>query len=87
MEIYTNNDKVMFIYSDDEELFQKWRGTWNRITKLIVINNAPDIVKSNSNNDEFIMADVHENTSFIEGNYENALVTVQILFLMNILTH
>ena len=76
MEIYTNNDKVMFIYSDDEQLFQKCRETWNRITKLIGINNAPDIVKSNSNNDEFIIADVHENTSFIEGNYENELVIV-----------
>ena len=70
MEIHTNDDKVIFIYSDDEELFKKCREIWNRITKLIGMNNSPDFLKTNSNNDEFIMADVHENTSFIEGNYE-----------------
>ena len=76
MEIYTNDDKVMFVYSDDERLFKECRGIWNRITKLISINNAPDFVKTNSNDDEFIMTDVHENTSFIEGNYENELAIV-----------
>ena len=37
MEIYTSNDKVMFIYSDDEELFKKCRKIWNKITKLITL--------------------------------------------------
>ena len=76
MEIYTNNDKVMFIYSDDKELFKKLRKIWNRITKLIGINNAPDFVKTDSNNDKFIMADVDKNTSFVEGNYEDKSVIV-----------
>ena len=76
IEIFTNDDKVMFIYSDDKELFKKCREIWNKITKLIGINNAPDFVKTNSNDDEFIMVDVHENTSFIEDNYENELVIV-----------
>ena len=44
MEIYTSNDKVMFIYSDDEELFKKCRKIWNKITKLIGINNASGFV-------------------------------------------
>ena len=32
IEIYTNDDKVMFIHSDDKELFKKCREIWNRIT-------------------------------------------------------
>ena len=76
MEIYTNDDKVMSIYSDDEELFKKCKKIWNKVTKLIGINNAPGFAKTNSNGEESIMADVHENTSFIEDNYENELVIV-----------
>ena len=66
----------MFIYSDEKELFKKCREIWHRITKLIGINNALDFVKTNANDDEFIMVDVHENTSFIEGHYENEFVIV-----------
>ena len=65
---YTKNNRVMYIYSDDKELFRKCREIWNKITKLMGINNAPDFVKTNFYNDEFIIADVHENTSFAEGN-------------------
>ena len=66
----------MFIYSDGKELFKTSREIVNRTIKLIGINDVPDFVKTNSNDDEFIMADVHENTSFIEGKYENELVIV-----------
>ena len=66
----------MFIYSDEKELFKKCREIWHKITKLIGINNALDFVKTNANDDEFIMVDVHENTSFIEGHYENEFVIV-----------
>ena len=61
----------MSTYSDDKELFKKCREIWNRITKLIGINNGPDFVRTDFYNDEFIMADVHENTSFSEGNCGN----------------
>ena len=40
------------------------------------INTAPDFVRTDSDDDEFIMADVNKNTSFVEGNYENELVIV-----------
>ena len=30
---------------------------------------APDFVRTDSDDDEFIMADVHKNTSFVEGNF------------------
>ena len=51
----------MFIHYVDKKLLKKCREIWNRITKLIGINNAPDFVRTNSDDDEFIMADVHEN--------------------------
>ena len=71
---FTNNDRVMFIYTNDKEVFKKCREIWNKITELIVTNNAPDFVKTNSDDDEIIIANVHENTSFVEGNYENEVV-------------
>ena len=65
---FTNNDRVMFIYNDDKEFFYKCREIWNKITELIGINNALDFVRTNFYDDGFIIADVHKNTSFVEGN-------------------
>ena len=65
---FTNNDRVMFIYNDDKDFFYKCREIWNKITELIGINNALDFVRTNFYYDEFIIADVHKNTSFVEGN-------------------
>ena len=50
---------------------KKCREIWNRISKIIGISNAPDSVRINFYNDEFIIAEVHENTSLVEGNYGN----------------
>ena len=68
----------MFIQSDDKELFRKIRKIWNKIIELIGINNAKDFVKNtiDDNADEFIMVDVHKDTSFVEDNYRNKLVIV-----------
>ena len=69
---YTNNNRVMPIHSDDKELFRKCREIWNKITELIGINNAQDFVETTlDDGDEFIMVDVHKNTSFVGGNYRN----------------
>ena len=62
----------MFIYNDDKEFFRKCREIWNKITELIGINNPRDFVETDLDydDDEFIMVDVHENTSFVfENNY------------------
>ena len=74
----TNNNRVMFIYSDDKELLRKCREIWNKITELIDINNAPDFVETtlDDDNDEFITVDVHKNTSFVRDNCRNKLVIV-----------
>ena len=77
VDTYTKDNIVMSIYSDDKELFRKCREIWDKITELMSLNNAPDFVTTTlDNGDEFIMADVHKNTSFVEGNYRNKLVIV-----------
>ena len=69
---------LMSIESDDKELFRKIRKIWNKIIELIGINNAKDFVKNTiyDDADEFIMVDVHKNTSFVESNYRDKLVIV-----------
>ena len=48
-----------------------------RNTELIGINNAEDFVEVTlDDGDEFIVGDVHKNTSFARGNYKNKLVIV-----------
>ena len=67
----------MYIHNDDKELFRKCREIWNKITELIGINNAQDFVETTlDDGDEFIMVDLHNNTSFVRGNYRNKLVIV-----------
>ena len=73
---YDNGNEIVYIEKNDEELFKKCREIWNKITELIGINHTPDFVRTNSDDDEFIIANVHENTSFVEGNYENKLLIV-----------
>ena len=74
---FINNDRIMFIYSDDKELFRKCREIWNKITELIGINNAIDFVEVTLNDsDEFILVDVHNNTNSVRNNYRNQLVIV-----------
>ena len=72
---YADNNRVMYIHNDDKELFRKCREIWNKITELIVINNAPDFAGTTlDDGDECFMVDVHKNTSFIQGNYRNKLI-------------
>ena len=67
---FANNNRVMFIYNDDKEFFRKCREIWNKIIELIGINNPIDFVEVDDDDELFIMADVHKNTSFvIEDNY------------------
>ena len=67
----------MPIHSDDKELFRKCREIWTKHTELIGINNAQDFVETTlDDGDEFIMVDVHKNTSLVRGNYRNKLIIV-----------
>ena len=74
---FTKNDRVMFNYNYDKELFRKCREIWNKITELIGINNAPDFVGTNlDDDDEFMKANVHKNAVLAEGVYRNRLIIV-----------
>ena len=43
---FAGNNRVMFIYNDDEEFFTKCREIWNKIIELISINNPIDFVET-----------------------------------------
>ena len=72
------NNRVMFIYNDDKELFRKCREIWNKITELIGIDDPTDFVETtlDDNEDEFIMLEVEKNTSAVRDKYRNDLVFV-----------
>ena len=60
----------MLIYKNDKEFFRKCIEIWDKIIELIGINNQIYFLKADDDDELFIMADVHKNTSFfIEDNY------------------
>ena len=61
----------MHTYNDDKEIFRKCIEIWDKIIELIGINNHIYFLKTDDD-ELFIMADVHKNTSFvIEDNYRH----------------
>ena len=69
-QIHYKNNKVIFIYNDDKELFGKCIEIWDKTIELIGINNHIYFLKAGEDDELFIMANVHKNTSFvIEDNY------------------
>ena len=71
---YSNT--LILIKRNDRELSRKIREIWNKIIELIGINNANDYVRNTEYGDEYITTNIHENTSFVEGNYRDELVIV-----------
>ena len=80
--MFTNNVTLIPIHSDNKELFGK---CWNKIIELIGINNPTDFVEStlDHNANEFIMVDVHKNTSAIRDKYRSNLVIVLLSVFNN----
>ena len=67
---FKKNNKVMLIYNDNKEFFRKCIEIWDKIIELIGIDNNIYFLKADEDDELFIMADVHKNTSFvIEDNY------------------
>ena len=65
-----NDNRVIFIYIDDKEFFRRCIEIRDKIIELIGINNPIDFVEVDDDDELFIMADVHKNTSFVfEDNY------------------
>ena len=75
----------MLIYNDDKEFFRKCIEIWDKIIELIGINNPIYFFKADDDDKLFIMADGHENTSFLlEDNYRyghNKVVTALHSFI------
>ena len=63
----------MFIYNDDKEFdiwYRKCIEIWNKVIELIGIDNHIYFLKTDEDDELFIIADVHKNTSsVIEDNY------------------
>ena len=69
---FKKNNKVIFIYNDDKEVFRKCIEIWDKIIELIGINNRIYFLKADGDDELFIMADVHKNAIFvIEDNYRH----------------
>ena len=55
----------MLIYTDGKEFFRKCIEICDKIIELIGINNHIYFLKADDDDELFIMADVHKNTSFV----------------------
>ena len=68
--VFKKDNKMMRIYNNDKEFFTKCIKIWDRIIELIGINDHIHFLKLDNDDGLFIMADIHNNTSFvIEDNY------------------
>ena len=75
-----NNNLMVYIYSDDKNLFKKCREIWNNITESIGINNAENFVKTTEDNgDEYIEAVLNKNTNFVKVNHKNKNELIVVL--------
>ena len=75
---FNNGDEIMYIENSDDGFFQTIRKIWNKITELIFIGNASDLIWTTFYDDEkYIEADVLENTNFSKRNcYKDELIIV-----------
>ena len=64
---YGSGDNIIYIENSDEGFFGKMRKIWNKITKLIGINNAEDFLQHTlDNNSKYIEANILKNTNFVK---------------------
>ena len=64
---YNDDEEMISIENSDKGFFEKIRKTWNNITELMFIDNAPDFVKITVYDDvKFIKANILINTSFVK---------------------
>ena len=64
---YGSSDNIIYIENSHEGFFGKMRKIWNKITKLIGINNAEDFIQYTlDNNSKYIEANILKNTKFVK---------------------
>ena len=71
-------NKRIYIENSGEEFFEKMRELWNKITKLMFIDKAPDFVKTNIYDDEeYVKANILRNTNFNKNScYKDNIIIV-----------
>ena len=83
-----NNITIILIHSDDTELFKKCREIWNKINKLIGINDYANFVVTNlDGRDDVVILKLEKTTTAIRDKYKMILYLFYILFLMIIFKH
>ena len=65
---YNKGGRIIYIENSDDEFFQTIREIWNKITKLIGINNAPNFVQNNLFDEQYIRANILRNKNFVKSN-------------------
>ena len=73
-----SGDNIMYIENSDKGIFETIREIWNKIIKLININNAPNFVQNTLyDNSKYNEADVLKKTNFVKSNcYKDELIIV-----------
>ena len=71
------NNKRIYTESSDKSFFEKSRKIWNKIAKLMFIDNALDFVKTNVYDEEYIRANILKNTNFVKSTcYKDEIIIV-----------
>ena len=83
MHDHNKGGKIIYIENSDDGFFQIVREIWNRITKLIVIKNAPDFVQNNLYDEEYIRANLLRNANFVESNCHKDEVIIVLHSVIN----
>ena len=75
---YGSGDNIICIEKSDTIFFEKVEKIWNKIIKLLNINNAEDFVKYTlDDNSKFIEAAVLKNTNFVQDHcYKDKIIIV-----------
>ena len=81
---YNNGDNTIYIENSDKGFFETMREIWNKIIKLININNAPNFIENTlDDNSEYTEADVLENMRFVKRNCSKEEIIIILHSVVN----
>ena len=81
---YNNGDNTIYIENSDKGFFETMREIWNKIIKLININNAPNFIENTlDDNSEYTEADVLENMRFVKRNCSKEEIIIILHSVIN----
>ena len=81
---YNNGNNTIYIENSDKGFFETMREIWNKIIKLININNAPNFIENTlDDNSEYTEADVLENMRFVKRNCSKEEIIIILHSVVN----